>query len=146
MTCMRSDSISLIYSICRLDRVGCAVPCRLLSWGENWFNISKYLSFAINKKEIFRYRSCLYQQIGNNLWCAKTKKGLRIKIIMTANQFWYVRMNEWKLPISTGEWRIYLHIKMHVLTTKQCCDLLNWVSIIHNTVICMNDSNYAWRE
>lgn len=41
---------------------------------------------------------------------------------------------------------IYLHIKMHVLTTKQCCDLLNWVSVIHNSVICMNDSNYAWRE
>lgn len=110
MTCMRSDSISLIYSICRLDRVGCAVPCRLLSWGENWFNISKYLSFAINKKEIFRYRSCLYQQIGNNLWCAKTKKGLRIKIIMTANQLYtnflinLICWNEWMKITNQHRW------------------------------------------
>lgn len=86
----------------------------------------------------------------------KDKKGLRDKdyydsksiIHQFCDQF---DMLEWMhenydVPISTGEWRIYLHIKMHVLTTKQCCDLLNWVSIIHNSVICMNDSNYAWRE
>lgn len=81
----------------------------------------------------------------------KDKKGLKDKDYYDSksiiHQFWdQFDMLEWKLPISTGEWRIYLHIKMHVLTTKQCCDLLNWVSILHNSVICMNDSNYAWRE
>lgn len=98
----------------------------------------------------------VYQQIGNNLWSAKTKKGLRDKNYMTANYtpiLWSILINmlegnEWISPISTGEWRIYLRTKMHVLTINMIkqCNLLNWDSVIHNAVICMNDSNYAWRE